>query len=208
MGEENRVRERYDHLAEKYDLRWRDYISSTLNFLKRWMNVKGTEKILDVACGTGTLEQLLVKDYPKQNISGVDISEKMLAVAGHKLGASPNVTFSKAAASRVPFPEAHFDLVVCANSFHFFDDPARSLNEMKRVLKTAGRIIILDWCRNYLLCRLCDLCLKLFDTAHRQCYSQEELNRFLSDVGFRIVKEKKFKINFIWGMMIAEAVKE
>ncbi|MBI4115075.1 MAG: class I SAM-dependent methyltransferase, partial [Candidatus Omnitrophica bacterium] len=81
MQKEARVREQYDQLAEKYDLRWRDYISSTLSFIKKWMNVRGAERILDVACGTGTLEQLLVKDHPNQPISGIDISEKMLGVA-------------------------------------------------------------------------------------------------------------------------------
>ena len=60
MAEANKVREQYDRLAEHYDLRWRDYVSSTLSFLKKWMAVKSTERILDVACGTGTLEQLLV----------------------------------------------------------------------------------------------------------------------------------------------------
>ncbi|MBI4395120.1 MAG: class I SAM-dependent methyltransferase [Candidatus Omnitrophica bacterium] len=172
------------------------------------MNVRGTERILDIACGTGTLEQLLVKDHPNQQISGIDISEKMLAVAKRKLAAYPNVTFFKANASQIPFPEEHFDLAVCANSFHFFDDPARSLMEMKRVLKPNGRVIILDWCRDYLICRFCDLCLKLFDPAHKQCYSQDELRRFLSEIGFQIIKEKKLRINLIWGMMITGAINE
>ena len=207
MQKEARVREQYDHLAEKYDLRWRDYVSSTLSFLKKWMAVKGTERILDVACGTGTLEQLLVKDHPNQNISGIDISERMLAVAKRKLAVYPNVTFFNASASEIPFPEESFDRVVCASSFHFFDDPTRSLREMRRVLKTGGSVIILDWCRDYLICRLCDLCLRLFDPAHKQCYSQDELHRFLSEIGLHAVKEKKFKINLAWGMMIAEAVK-
>ncbi|MBI4115170.1 MAG: methyltransferase domain-containing protein [Candidatus Omnitrophica bacterium] len=207
MRKENKVREQYDQLAEQYDLRWRRYVSSTLSFLKKWMNVKGTERILDVACGTGTLEQLLVKDHPNQNISGVDISEKMLAVARSKLSTYPNVTFFKASAFRIPFPEEHFDLVVCANSFHFFDDPTQSLVEMKRVLKTDGKLIILDWCRDYLICRLCDLCLKIFDSTHKQCYTQRELRAFLTDVEFHVVREQRFKTNLIWGMMIAEARK-
>ena len=75
------------------------YIASTLGFLKQWAQVKGSETILDVACGTGTLAQLLVKDQPHQNISGVDISVKMLAVAKQKLKAHPNVAFFKASAS-------------------------------------------------------------------------------------------------------------
>ena len=207
MGKENRVREQYDRLAERYDLRWRDYVRSTLSFLMKWMNVQGTERILDVACGTGTLEQWLEKDHPGQTMSGIDISEKMISVARHKLAAYPNVTFFKASASQIPFPEESFDLVVCANSFHFFDEPSRSLVEMRRVLKTGGRIIILDWCRDYLICRFRDLCLKIFDSTHKQCYTQRELHSFLTNVNFHIVKEQRFKANLVWGMMIAMAIK-
>src|SRR3989338_4652436 len=104
MGKENRVREQYDRLAERYDLRWRDYVRSTLSFLMKWMNAQGTERILDVAGGTGTLEQWLEKDHPGPTMSGIDISEKMISVARHKLADYPNVTFFKASASQIPFP--------------------------------------------------------------------------------------------------------
>lgn len=207
MQKETKIREQYDELAEKYDLRWQDYISSTLSFLKKWMNVKGTERILDVACGTGALEQLLIEAHPNLDVSGIDISEKMLAVARRKLAAYPNVTFFEAEASHITFPSEHFDLVVCANSFHFFDDPIGSLAEMKRVLKTGGRVIVMDWCRDYLICQLCDFCLKIFDSAHKQCYTQRELWTFLTDADFHVMRERKFKANFIWGLMIAEATK-
>jgi ubiquinone/menaquinone biosynthesis C-methylase UbiE len=207
MGNENSVREQYDHLAEKYDVRWHGYIASTLSFLKQWAHVEGSESVLDVACGTGMLEQLLVTDQPHQNITGIDISLKMLAVARQKLEAYPNVTFFKANASKIPLPGESFDRVMCANSFHFFDDPIESLAEMKRVLKPHGRIIIMDWCRDYLTCRLCDIFLKIFDTVHKQCYTQNELRSFLTKVKFHAVREQKFKTNLIWGMMITEAVK-
>ncbi|MBI4387554.1 MAG: methyltransferase domain-containing protein [Candidatus Omnitrophica bacterium] len=208
MQEENRVEKRYDYLAEKYDVRWRGYVSSTLGFIQKWINAKGSERILDVACGTGVLEQMLVSGHLNQSITGIDISEKMLAVAKQKLGGYPNLTFLKGSASQIPLPDDHFDIVVCANSFHYFDKPLVCLNEMRRVLKTEGRIVILDWCRDYLICRVCDLFLKAFDLAHRRCYTQDELRCFLTGTKLLITGERRFKLNLIWGLMIAEAVKK
>lgn len=208
LRKENRVREQYDHLAEKYDIRWQGYTSSTLDFLKKWLDLKGAEKVLDVACGTGALEQLLVRDHPGQPLSGIDISEKMLAVARRKLKAYPGVTFFKASVFTMPFPKESFDVVVCANSFHYFNNPLAALIEMKRVLKRGGKIVILDWCRDYLICRLCDLFLKVFDPAYRQCYTQHQLNFFLTEAKFRILKAQRFRANSIWGMMVAEGFPE
>ncbi|OIO38213.1 MAG: methyltransferase type 11 [Candidatus Omnitrophica bacterium CG1_02_49_16] len=205
LRKENRVREQYDDLAVKYDSRWQGYISSTLGYLHKWLDLKGTEKVLDVACGTGALEQLLVRSHPGQSISGIDISEKMLSIARHKLSAYPRVAFFKASASAISFPKETFDVVVCANAFHYFENPLACLIEMKRVLKRGGRIVILDWCRDYLICRLCDLFLKAFDPAYRRCYTQRELNTFLIEAKLRILRAQKFGTSSIWGMMVADA---
>lgn len=204
---EEKVRRKYDQVAPAYDKRWKGYVFSSLSFLKEWMHLAGNEKILDVACGTGVLEELIVKEHPSQSMTGVDISENMLNVAKRKLAAYSSVTFFHAAGTNLPFADDTFDLVVCASSFHYFDDPVSSLQQMKRVLKRGGRLIILDWCRDYLICQLCDLLLKVFDPAHRYCYRQDELVHFLMDANLRILPGYRFKLNLIWGMMTVEAVK-
>ncbi len=205
IKKENRVREQYDRVAEKYDSCWQSYTASTLNFLKKWLNLKGSEKVLDVACGTGALEALLVKEHPSQPLSGIDVSGSMLAVARRKLQSNPHITFSLGAASAIPFSDRSFDVVVCANSFHYFDNPPACLIEMKRVLKPGGRIVILDWCRDYLMCRVCDLFLKVFDPAYRQCYTQRQLNLFLTEAKLCVLRAQKFRADPIWGMMVFDA---
>ncbi|MBI4431741.1 MAG: hypothetical protein HY587_08545 [Candidatus Omnitrophica bacterium] len=79
--------------------------------------------------------------------------------------------------------------------------------EMGRVLKKEGRIILLDWCRDYPLCRLCDLFLKFLDPAHKQCYTQAQLRYFLEQAGFSVLSDLKLRLHVIWGTMIAEAIK-
>jgi ubiquinone/menaquinone biosynthesis C-methylase UbiE len=207
MDKENKVREQYDRLASIYDDRWFGYVASSLSILEQRIKLEGHENILDVACGTGSLEQLLLARFPDIQITGIDISDKMLSVARSKLKTYPAVAFTEASSSELPFPAESFDWVVCASAFHYFDNVDRSLSEMRRVLKTGGKIIILDWCHDYLVCRICDVGLKLFDPAYTRCYSQKELRDSLERAQFYIEIEDKIRFRLIWGMMIAEAVK-
>ncbi len=202
------VRDQYDEHAEVYDELWRSHLKATLNFLKNWMRLNGDETILDVACGTGELEKMLVAGHPSQKIIGVDISEKMLKAARKKLEGFENVAFRKGSASNLPFPDNKFDVVVTASAFHYFDDPLKFLAEARRVLKLDGKIVILDWCRDYRVCSACDVFLKVFDPAHRVCYKQSELREFLLNSDFDIEAEQKTRLRIVWGMMAATAGKK
>ena len=84
---ETLVREQYNKKAKIYDRRWRGYLHKTLSFIKAWGQISPNETVLDVACGTGELERLLLLDNPQQRITGVDISEEMLRTAKQKLSA-------------------------------------------------------------------------------------------------------------------------
>ena len=83
------VRKQYDQLAAVYDLRWRSYIANTLSFLQVWAEISPIHTVLDVACGTGEFERLLLAECSSQQIVGVDISEKMLAIAKLKCSVYP-----------------------------------------------------------------------------------------------------------------------
>ncbi|MBH8563283.1 class I SAM-dependent methyltransferase [Nostoc sp. CENA67] len=199
------VRKQYNELAAVYDLRWKSYIANTLSFLKTWAEISSTDIVLDVACGTGEFERLLLAEYSSQQIVGVDISDKMLAIAQKKCSAYPQVSFETASASSLPFDSNSFDVIVSANSFHHFNHPLTALKEMRRVLKPDGKVIILDWCRDYLLCQICDILLKAFDSAHQQCYTQNEFHRLLEDGNLAVSRTTRIRFGVVWGLMVATA---
>lgn len=202
---ETTVRKQYDQLAAVYDLRWRSYIANTLSFLQVWAEISPIDTVLDVACGTGEFERLLLAEYSSQQIVGIDISEKMLAIAKLKCSAYPQVSFQTASASTLPFDSDSFDVIVSANAFHYFDDPLAALKEMRRVLKPDGKVIVLDWCRDYLLCKICDVILKIFDPAHKQCYTLQEFHRLLEDANFAVCRATRIRFGVVWGLMVASA---
>jgi ubiquinone/menaquinone biosynthesis C-methylase UbiE len=61
-------------------------------------------------------------------------------------------------------------VIVSASALHYFDRPEVALAEMRRVLKPGRSVVILDWCRDYLLCLLFDIVLKLIDPAYHRRY--------------------------------------
>ena len=207
------VREQYNRKADIYDRRWSGYLTKTLSSLQSWTQISPNETVLDVACGTGELERLLLQDNPQQRITGVDISEQMLKIAKQKLLAYPQVFWKKASASELPFGDCEasrrhrsFDVVICASSFHYFDDPIASLAEIKRVLKPDSRVVILDWCKDYWSTQILNSILKVFDPAYQKCYTQKEFHDLLTTSGFEVSRKTKFRFGIIWGFMIAEAI--
>ncbi|MBW4664871.1 MAG: class I SAM-dependent methyltransferase [Chroococcus sp. CMT-3BRIN-NPC107] len=198
------IRQQYDRLANIYDRRWHSYITNTLSFLNTWAKISPQAKVLDVACGTGEFERVILAENPHQSIIGVDISEQMLE-AQPKCRNHSNAVFQTASAALLPFENCTFD-VVSANAFHYFDCPKTALAEINRVLKRNGQVIILDWCKDYFLCR-CDRLLPLFDPAYQQCYTQVEFHRLLIDGGFKIQRDRRVRFGLLWGLMVATATK-
>lgn len=203
---DTKVSQQYDRLAAIYDQRWHTYLTNTLQFLKQWIAISKTDYILDVGCGTGYFEQLLLTENAQQSVVGVDISTEMLKIAKQKFSFHPNYQFHQTSVNNLPFDNGYFDLVVSASAFHYFEQPQIALLEMKRVVKPQGKIIILDWCRDYLSCRIFDYILKRFDSAYHQCYTQAELHQLLTLTSLKIERTETFKFGLIWGLMIVESI--
>lgn len=202
---ESLVRQEYDRLAPIYDRRWYNYINKSLSFLVNFAHIPREESILDVACGTGEFARLLLEQNSQQQITGVDISEGMLEVARNKLDAYPHVSLDRASVTSLPFDNKSFDLVICANAFHYFVSPQLAIAEMKRVLKPKGKVIILDWCRDYWVLNLLNPLFNFIDPAYQCCYTQAELERLLKAAGFNVLKDRKVRFGFIWELMTVVA---
>ena len=196
----------YDKQANRYDRTWRRYIARTLGFLKASISFRSSDKILDIACGTGEFECRILREHPDQQMIGIDISENMLNFAREKCRAYSNAAFLKADASALPFPDQTFDLVISANSLHYVAKPGASLAEMRRVLLPKGSLVILDWCKDYLICRCFDFFLRRIERGYQSCYTQRELQRLLDAAGFAVQSARKIKLGSIfWGHMIVVA---
>ncbi|MDA2934370.1 methyltransferase domain-containing protein [Acidobacteria bacterium AH-259-D05] len=160
-------------------------------------------KLLDLGCGTGSLIGKILERWPSVKTAGVDVSLGMLQVARHKLGG--HAVFACADGHHLPFTDKSFDVVVCCNTFHFLRKPNLALGEVKRVLHAEGKLVITDWCDDYLICRLCDFYLRLFDRAHFKMYGSRQCKSLLEQANFRVTVLERYKISWLWGLMTITA---
>lgn len=200
------VRREYARLALVYDEKWRFYNEVTARATLDRIEVDGTERVLDVGCGTGNLILSMRERWPLLRCWGVDLCGEMLEVGKAKLGrAGGRPPLVQGRAERLPFAEGSFDLVISCNSLHFVPDPAQALSEFRRVLRPGGRLFVTDWCDDYLTCRLCSFLLRLCGKDHGRLLGREELEVFLGASGFSVEGVHTFKINWLWGLMTASA---
>jgi len=87
-------------------------------------------------------------------------------------------------------------------------EPIAALQEMRRVLRPDGQLIITDWCDDYWSCRVCDLYLRLFNHAHFKTYRERECVQLLQEAGYAVVHIDRYRINWLWGMMTARVMKD
>jgi ubiquinone/menaquinone biosynthesis C-methylase UbiE len=131
----------FDSFVEKYDQWFETGLGQYVAHYEKELTLKLAqpqpgEKILDVGIGTG----YFAADYLqyKVNITGIDISEKMLDVA--RARGLTNV-FTGDAVS-LDFPDEAFDLVMSITALEFIEEPEKAVSEMVRVCKKGGRVVV------------------------------------------------------------------
>jgi len=102
-------------------------------------------RILDVACGPGTVSRGMAS--PSRPVYGVDVSMGMLR-QGRDLAIREgvrDVRFARADVAALPFPDGTFDAAVCSGALHLFPDPAAALREIARVSRPGARLAVLTF---------------------------------------------------------------
>ena len=103
------------------------------------------DRALDVACGTGAVTRLVAEQVTSSgHVVGLDVDAAMLAVA-RTVVRRPNVGWLTAEALSLPFDQGVFDLVFCQQGLQFFSDRLEALREMRRALRSGGRLGISCW---------------------------------------------------------------
>lgn len=112
---------------------WIEMIENTL---------KGCNKILDVGCGAGYIAVPLAERF---KVHGLDFSKGMLNLAAKRARESNlKINFTHADSHSLPFDDDFFDAAYCRFALWPLKNPEKALNEMVRVVKPGGRVVIIE----------------------------------------------------------------
>lgn len=150
----NEIREQQKETWNKFSTGWKKWDDFTMNFLKpmgdliiKELDIKETDEVLDVACGTGEPGLTIAGMAKKGKVTGTDISDKMLKIAKEIAESKgiKNYETKSCDVCELPFDENTFDKISCRMGFMFFPDMQLASDEMFRVLKSGGKMATSVW---------------------------------------------------------------
>ena len=201
-----KIRKVYGRAAKNYDKFWDFYIVPSYSKTLARVDLQKGSKILDLGCGTGALLKILEDRFPSSELTGIDLTEEMLAVAKQKL--SDNVELLLGSASNLPFDSESFDWVIMSNVIGHLSDKKTTLKEAHRVLKNPGKIVITDWTRDFQTMNLAHFYTKLINYSQYRSLRTAELESLLDDCDFNHLHTERYKINWFWGLYTILAEKK
>ncbi|MEM8783723.1 MAG: ubiquinone/menaquinone biosynthesis methyltransferase [Planctomycetota bacterium] len=162
-----KVRDMFTAIARSYDLNNRLHSFGRDQAWRRkavrLAELRGIERVLDVACGTGDLtlafrDAMAKLNQDHEDVIGLDFTYEMLPHAVHKsrwwnqtklqsadLELMPGVRYLNGDALALPFADASFDVISIAFGLRNVADPAAAVAEFTRVLRPGGRLVILEF---------------------------------------------------------------
>lgn len=197
-----------------------DYLDSIDNTLVEQVLAEGSEDgalsgwLLDVGTGPGGIPLKIARRCPELRAVGIDRSANMIQAArraARQQGLADRATFFVGEANRLCFADARFDLVLANSLLHHLRDPIAAFNEMARVAKPGGVVLVRDlrrpsrlafpWHVHWFGRHYSGLMKKLYGDSVRAAYTGGELGDLLRRsalAGARIFFNERTHLGFIW----------
>ena len=181
----------FDSRAETYDTRfW--FTHRGLRKFVSLLQLGDNPYLLDVGCGTGSaLRYAANRTNGQGEFYGVDNSSKMIEQAQAKSQSYGNLHFYKSRADELPFDDDFFDVVISSSAIHHFSNPEKALREANRVLKSKGKLYILDTTANNAFMRVVDRFTRKIEPAHVKYYSTKEFQALFERAGLCYIANKR-----------------
>lgn len=132
-----------------------EYIAANRGFVER-RDLSRVTRFLDLACGTGTVSELLLEQAPQAHLNGVDYDPVQIQLSAERFrglgyevrfgceltddyaGGKPVLVFAEGDAGHLAFADQSFDCITICNAIHMIDDKSALLASVARLLKPGG----------------------------------------------------------------------
>lgn len=154
-----------------------------LNRIVEWAGTGPEDTVLDVACGPGLLACAFAR--VARHATGVDMTPAMLEQARKQQQERglTNLTWQQCDSYALPFPDGVFSIISSRFAFHHFQEPLAALQEMQRVCKPGGRIIVADMAPKSDKAAALNAAEVLRDPSHVRAIPEEELRALFEQAG-------------------------
>jgi len=105
------------------------------------MDLQPTDRVLDLGCGTGWASRRMAR--VSAEVIGLDVADEMLRRAEQTSTGVNNVRYVWGSAEKIPAADNAFDKVLSVESFYYYADQGKALDELRRVITPGGRLFIL-----------------------------------------------------------------
>ena len=143
--------ETFNTVAKGYDGSALRFFPKSAENMAALLELKGDERVLDVACGTGHASLAVSRKLPKGRVTAVDFSTGMLDQARKKadsLGIG-NIDFVEGDMQNLGFSDRPFDAAICAFGIFFVMDMETQLSHIASMVKPGGRVMISNFQESY-----------------------------------------------------------
>ena len=152
LSKKEQVAEMFDNIAFRYDFLNR-FLSAGIDITWRKKAIKQLlalqpKKVLDVATGTADVALMTYDILKPEKIVGIDISVGMLDLGRHKIaakGLQNTIKLFTGDSENIAFNDNEFDAVTVAFGVRNFQNLAKGLQEMRRVLQPGGKLVVLEF---------------------------------------------------------------
>jgi ubiquinone/menaquinone biosynthesis C-methylase UbiE len=163
---------------------WHSRIQEEHELTMRLLSPKSGERVLDIGCGKGRIEQFLTGRVPGIEVVSSDVTpEAKKYIKG---------TFVQCSMTALPFPDESFDAVLCLHVIAHFKDGEQGIKEAFRVLKKGGALMIVTPNKYYVRISWLIAFLKRsrikYDSTAQWLYSKSTLRELLLQSSWRSIK--------------------
>lgn len=152
LGKKEQIAHMFDRIAFRYDFLNR-FLSGGIDIYWRKKAIRqlatpAPRTILDVATGTADMAIMMSRYLSPEKITGIDISTGMLGIGRQKIARlklEGQVELYTGDSESIRFPDNSFDAVSVAFGVRNFENLEKGLQEMQRVLKPGGRLVVLEF---------------------------------------------------------------
>lgn len=195
----------YDKLADRYDKQYQSYLRHTHEKFLSKLELSSTDEVLDCSAGTGLLAQEIINKYgiPNRLVLN-DPSPKMQERAKYRLRYKKKVEFTSHFSEELPFAENSFTQIICLNSFHYYTNQYRVLENFNKVLKPGGTLWMLDWNRTGSF-KIANKFIDWLSPENINSRTLNELKSLLSNQNFEVIDEDTWGYRW-WNFLFVRSV--